>query len=206
MTSEPAAGQAPFKDYCLILQVHPEADAGMVEAAYWHLAKRYNEQKHEDPMAVAKLDDLNEAYSVLGNPKRREEYVQVRNAILGIGTLPTLPPREREAPPLTVLEKQRPREREPLYVAESQPPPLYQKLAHFVEPSWQTTLVMLTCLALATAMYAASLSLAFVVPLSILGILVGGVPLIIKASHSPLVESLLHEPEPTEQPDRQHRR
>ena len=55
----------PFKDYCLTLQVHPEADAAMVDAAYWHLAKRYNEAAAYDPKARAKLEELNEAYIVL---------------------------------------------------------------------------------------------------------------------------------------------
>ena len=33
MISRATDSQEEFKDYCLILQVHPEADAGMIEAA-----------------------------------------------------------------------------------------------------------------------------------------------------------------------------
>ena len=40
-----------FKDYYLILQVHPEGDAAMIDAAYWHLARRYGEARVTDDSA-----------------------------------------------------------------------------------------------------------------------------------------------------------
>jgi curved DNA-binding protein CbpA len=107
-----AERQEQFKDYCLTLQVHPEADAGMIEAAYWHLAKRYNEQAAADPSAKDKLDELNEAYSVLGTPARHEEYSRLRNDTLGEGTLPKAVVPAPEPPPLAVLERQQLRSRE----------------------------------------------------------------------------------------------
>ena len=102
----------PFKDYCLTLQVHPEADAAMVDAAYWHLAKRYNEAAPYDPKARAKLEELNEAYTVLGSAERREEYMKLRVQALGEGALPQAPRPERTPPPLSVMNRQRPHERE----------------------------------------------------------------------------------------------
>ena len=100
-----------FKDYCLILQVHPEADGAMVDAAYWHLAKRYNEAAPYDPNARAKLEELNEAYTVLGSAERREEYMKLRVEALGEGALPLAPRPERTPPPLSVMNRQRPHER-----------------------------------------------------------------------------------------------
>ncbi len=99
----PQTQAPPFDDHFLTLQVHPEADARMIEASYWHLARRYN--RRSDSSAMANLDDLNLAYSVLASPARREEYVATRNAVLGEGALPAVntPPPAR--PPLKVLER-----------------------------------------------------------------------------------------------------
>jgi hypothetical protein len=105
-------GKPPFKDYCLILQVHPEADAAMIDAAYWHLAKRYSEGAPNDPHAWKKIDDLNEAYNVLGSPDRRDEYMKIRTEVLGLNALPELPPPPPGKQPLTVMDRQRPRPRE----------------------------------------------------------------------------------------------
>ncbi len=94
-----------FKDYFLTLQVHPEADASMIEAAYWHLARRCNAQKRFDSSTIANLDELNEAYSVIGSPSRRKEYLAARNAVLGEGALPAPPPQPSAVPPLKIMER-----------------------------------------------------------------------------------------------------
>ncbi len=107
-----AKREKPFKDYCLILQVHPEADAAMIDAAYWHLAKRYNQATAFDPKARAKIEELNEAYIVLGNAEKRDEYMKVRAQVLGEGALPQVPKPVPPSPPLTVMSRQRPRERD----------------------------------------------------------------------------------------------
>lgn len=99
-----------FKDYYLILQVHPAADVAMIDAAYWHLARRYGEARLTDSSAKAMMDDLNEAYSVLRSSERREEYGKFRDLVLGTEALP-LPPRPAPVP-LQVMERQRPRARE----------------------------------------------------------------------------------------------
>jgi curved DNA-binding protein CbpA len=106
-----AKREKAFKDYCLILQVHPEADAAMIDAAYWHLAKRYNEATAFDPKARAKIEELNEAYIVLGSAEKREEYMKLRAQVLGEGALPQVPRPEPPVPPLTVMTRQRPQER-----------------------------------------------------------------------------------------------
>jgi len=49
--------------------------------------------------AKERLDDLNEAYSVLRSPSLRKEYDRVRNAILGEGALSVGPEPEPEKMP-----------------------------------------------------------------------------------------------------------
>ena len=182
MTSEATDSQEEFIDYCLVLQVHPDADAGMIEAAYWYLARRYNERAETDPLAKAQLDILNEAYSVLGSPSKHEEYFEVRNAVLGVGMLPSAPEPKREPPPLVVMAKQRP-------VAGPVRPLRHRRrfdlrFQRFIEPSWQNTLLVLISLTLATSVLAISGSLTVVLALLTLSMLVGAVPLVLSALRS----------------------
>jgi len=132
---EPEPG---FKDYYLILQVHPEADAAMIDAAYWHLARRYGEARLTDDSARVKMDDLNEAYSELRNSGRRDDFDRIRNILLGSNALPVAAPPPAEPVPLSVMERQRPRARE---VSESKPPPPGHRsrwpALHLAIPGWQ---------------------------------------------------------------------
>jgi curved DNA-binding protein CbpA len=48
----------------------------MVDQAYWHLAKTYQNQSVADPRSRILLDELNDAYAVLGTPRLRDEYDQ----------------------------------------------------------------------------------------------------------------------------------
>ena len=171
-----AAAEEPFKDYFLILQVHPEADAGMVEAAYWHLARRYSDDSAFDPSAKVKLDMLNEAYSVLGTPSRRQAYTDERNAVLGVGALPVAPPPPPEPAPLAVMEKQRPQP-----VTPAEPPPdvsLRSDLDRILTPSWQNALLVLAVLTAATAALAASVNLVIVLGMLAIGLAVSALPVL----------------------------
>jgi curved DNA-binding protein CbpA len=60
------------RDYYEIMRLDPDADGAMVEQQYWQLAKEYNAS--EDPRTQSQLDELNEAYGVLGTPRLREQY------------------------------------------------------------------------------------------------------------------------------------
>ena len=100
-----------FKDHYQTLQVHPDADATMIEAVYWHLARRYNAKAGSERWAYGNLDDLNEAYSILASPSRRAEFHERRNAVMDDDTLPDWPSPETAAPPLRVMERTRIRER-----------------------------------------------------------------------------------------------
>lgn len=157
----------PFKDYCLTMQVHPEADAGVVDAAYWYLAKCYSAKVAGDPSARAKLDELNEAYSVLGSPDRREAYMKLRATTLGEGALPLLAQAAPGPRPLTVMDRQRPVPREPATATGS--------LGRFALPQLQCMLaICATLIAAMAALLAGAPSgavvavLALVLPLSAL--------------------------------------
>ncbi len=93
-----------FKDFYQVLQLQPDADSGLVDQAYWYLARVCNETS--GPIATAKLDDLNEAYSVLRSPALREAYNKIRDRALGQGAPPTLPRSEAPRPPLHMMSRQ----------------------------------------------------------------------------------------------------
>ena len=170
MPGETKRGKSEFKDYCLILQVHPEADAGVIDAAYWHLAKRCNEAAPRDPQALEKLDDLNEAYRVLGSAERREAYMVLRTEVLGAGALPEAPPPVHEKPPLAIMERERPRARG----LSLEPEPAHKAWA----PSAVSSVLAIPfVLALAVATFLAGASPEIVAGLIIVGFLFMAVPL-----------------------------
>ena len=70
--------ESTFKDHYQTLQLHPEADASLIEAAYWHLARSYNAAKRLDSSAIAITDDLNEAYGVLAHRRVARSISQLR--------------------------------------------------------------------------------------------------------------------------------
>lgn len=74
------------KDYYAVLQVDPRADTEVIEAAYRRLSRKYHPDVSGDPGAGRRMRDLNEAYEVLGDPKRRAAYD--RRRALGIGPGP----------------------------------------------------------------------------------------------------------------------
>ena len=63
-----------MKDYYEILQVSPDAEQEVVEAAYRRLARKYHPDVNRGPAAADRMRELNEAYEVLGQPARRAEY------------------------------------------------------------------------------------------------------------------------------------
>lgn len=78
------------RDYYEILRVQPNADASLIREAYWHLARKYQADIGVEPDAARQLDELNEAYSVLGTPSLRASYdesMQALEADEGVETL-----------------------------------------------------------------------------------------------------------------------
>ncbi|HHS95037.1 MAG TPA: J domain-containing protein [Phaeodactylibacter sp.] len=64
-----------FKDYYKILGIDKTASAREVEEAYLKLSARYSSEQYEnDELNQRILNEINEAFKVLGNPSLREEY------------------------------------------------------------------------------------------------------------------------------------
>jgi hypothetical protein len=70
------------RDYYEILGLTPRADGAMVDQTYWHLARKYQQMAAIDARARYMLDELNEAYGVLGTPRLREQYDAFRDDVL----------------------------------------------------------------------------------------------------------------------------
>lgn len=73
-----------MKDYYAILDVSEGADADTVKKSYRELARKYHPDLNPgDAKAEERFKDLSEAYAVLSDTKRRQEYDQMRR--LGVG-------------------------------------------------------------------------------------------------------------------------
>jgi Flp pilus assembly protein CpaB len=68
-------------DYYEILQVSPKADASVIDAAYRLLALNWHRDSNPgEARAAERIRLLNEAYAVLSDTRRREQYDQVHGA------------------------------------------------------------------------------------------------------------------------------
>ena len=64
------------RDYYEVLGVSKTADAAAIKKAYRKLAKKYHPDTNAgDPVAEEKLKEVNEAYDVLGDEKRRNYMI-----------------------------------------------------------------------------------------------------------------------------------
>jgi len=61
-------------NYYKILQVTEDAEPEVIEAAYKRLSLKYHPDRNYSPNADTRMKDINEAYSVLGDPIKRREY------------------------------------------------------------------------------------------------------------------------------------
>ncbi|HMK52493.1 MAG TPA: DnaJ domain-containing protein [Thermodesulfobacteriota bacterium] len=67
------------KEYYQILEVEKEASPQRIKEAYRRLAFQYHPDKNkENPSAVEKMKEINEAYAVLSDPKKRRDYDTIR--------------------------------------------------------------------------------------------------------------------------------
>jgi len=90
-------------DYYAVLQVHPDADLEVIDAAYRQLMKKYHpDVAGDDPRKIAenhrRATAINQAYAVLRDPRQRLEYDRAR---LRVGTRPPPPPSSPPPPPRT---------------------------------------------------------------------------------------------------------
>lgn len=89
------------RDYYEILGLTPRADGQMVDQAYWHLVRKYQTLMATNSRAQRMIDELNEAYGVLGNPRLREQYDGFRDDVLiraGMIKPVTSKPKREKAP------------------------------------------------------------------------------------------------------------
>ena len=169
MTQESIEPEQPFSDFYEVLHLHPEADAAMVDQAYWHLARLYNAAIPDDTEAREKLDDLNEAYSVLRSAELRGSYDKVRDDVLGKGALPiSLQDEEEEAPPLAVMAKQKPKARK-----KAKKEPKERKPLRLPSLPWQSVAAVVVFAGLAGGALAIGLPLAFAGGLLFVGVGLG---------------------------------
>lgn len=68
----------PEPDYYAVLQVSPDAEMEVIQAAYRRLAAKYHPDVAPSPGAVERMKLLNAAYEVLSNPQKREAYDRYR--------------------------------------------------------------------------------------------------------------------------------
>lgn len=62
------------RNYYEILGIGQHADGTAIHRTYWQLARKYQTLAPADPRARLMLDELNDAYGVLGTPALREQY------------------------------------------------------------------------------------------------------------------------------------
>lgn len=74
-----------FKDYYGVMGVQPEASAEEIKRAYRRLARKYHPDVSKEPDAEARFKELGEAYEVLKDPVRREQYDRLRKGDFGGG-------------------------------------------------------------------------------------------------------------------------
>jgi DnaJ-class molecular chaperone len=65
-------------DYYEILGVSEDADPKQIKESYRRLAFQYHPDRNNNPESSAKMKSLNEAYAVLSNPAKRQDYDAVK--------------------------------------------------------------------------------------------------------------------------------
>lgn len=61
-------------DFYKALQVHHDAGQDMIDAAYRCLSKLYHPDVNKSPLAVERMKDINIAYGVIGDTRKRKQY------------------------------------------------------------------------------------------------------------------------------------
>ena len=67
-----------FKDYYAILECNKNSSNEEIKKKYYTLALKYHPDKNpRDKIAEEKFKDINEAWSVLGNENKRQQYDEI---------------------------------------------------------------------------------------------------------------------------------
>jgi curved DNA-binding protein CbpA len=67
-------------DYYSILQVDPGAEKEVIDAAYRRLAAKYHPDVNPSADALERMKQMNAAYDVLSEPRKRAEYDRSRRS------------------------------------------------------------------------------------------------------------------------------
>ena len=91
----------PEVDYYKVLQVDPDAEFEVIEAAYRALSKKYHPDINRAPEAMDRMARINSAYTILGDASKRRDYNYLRNGSLKVA-VPAAPPTNPvpKAPPV----------------------------------------------------------------------------------------------------------
>lgn len=68
------------KDYYRVLEISPQAGREEIRKAFRLLVKRYHPDISNEPDAAERMKEINEAYEVLSDDKKRKQYDEERNA------------------------------------------------------------------------------------------------------------------------------
>jgi hypothetical protein len=183
MAKQPEAA-SPFQDYYQVLHLQPEADAAMLDQAYWHLARLYNAAIPTDSDAKEKLDDLNEAYSVLRSPSLRKEYDRVRETVIARDLMPLFGKQEPEGDPLplAIMGRKRAKAREDgdgAGVRQGRAISVPRiEMSAFRMPVWQSVISAMVIVTIAGAALAGGTPPALVIGLASIGLGLSVLPLI----------------------------
>ena len=63
-----------FVDYYRMLQVHHDAGQDIINAVYRHFSKPYHPDVNKSVLAIEKMKQINMAYDVIGDPRKRKAY------------------------------------------------------------------------------------------------------------------------------------
>jgi len=75
------------KDYYEVLGVSKEAGEKDIKSAYRKLAMKYHPDKSDEPDAEDRFKEISEAYAVLSDPDKRQQYDQFGHAESTVNTL-----------------------------------------------------------------------------------------------------------------------
>ena len=99
----------PYK----VLQVDPEAEDEVIQAAYRRLARKYHPDLAETPEAAARMSRINAAWELIGDPEARRAYDRKRPTASGWPASPSTPGPGTPPRPTTVPPVQPPTPRPP---------------------------------------------------------------------------------------------
>lgn len=74
-----------YKDYYATLGVSKNASQDEIKKAFKKLARKYHPDVNKDPTAEEKFKEINEAYTVLSDPEKRQFYDQYGNEAASAG-------------------------------------------------------------------------------------------------------------------------